>query len=121
MVTSQLNSLTNLMCHSESTAKKSYYLQDKTAKASDTSTSLRALLREHESRKESESIQEESIKNIFQDEITSEKITLTIVREKRTQSPELMELTDIQIRDKVRYYISCREKGTRFSMLISLL
>jgi len=108
--------LANLMCHSESTAKKSYYLQQKTAKASDTSTSLRALLREHESSKESE-----SIKKIFQDEITNEKITLTIVREKRTQSPELMELTDIQIRDKVRYYISCREKGTRFSMLISLL
>jgi len=99
-----------LMCHSEQTAKKSYYLQEKTKNACRTSTTLRTLLRTSEVPTENCN---DKIRQIFHDCIEKGKITLTIVRERREQCKHeaLEELSDVQLRDKIRYLFSEKENG----------
>jgi len=94
--------LAMMMCHSENTASKSYFLQNKTKQASQTSSDLRELMRSTEEPNEIE-----EILNIFKDCIYAKRITLTIVRERRgkMKGGQLDHLDDIQLRDKIRYMI----------------
>jgi len=87
--------LAMMMCHSENTASKSYFLQNKTKQASKTSSDLRELMR---SREEPNEIEE--LSNIFKDCIDAKKITLTIVRERRgkMKGGQLDHLDDIQFK-----------------------
>ena len=57
------------------------------------------------------------ISNAFKDCLESKKITMTIIRERRPNLIDLDHLTDIQIRDKIRYIMS--SKGELFLKLSS--
>ena len=94
-----------LMCHSEKTANKSYYLQEKTKTACETSSNLRELMRVNTSSPQYDD--NDRISNAFKDCLESKKITMTIIRERR---PNLIDLD--QIRDKIRYIMS--SKGELF-------
>ena len=97
--------LANLMCHSEETAKRIYYLQEKTKKAGETSSSLRSILRKPD---EDDSL-EKAIHMHFEEDIEKGKIRMTVVREKKSRSPALAALTDACLRDKIRYLIEKRK------------
>jgi len=92
------NDLANLMCHSIKTASKTYYLQEKSKNASQTSSQLRSLLRQPET-------VDCAIEEHFKQEIENKKITLTLVKAKKKLSPLFEEYTDVQLRDKIRYFI----------------
>ena len=104
-----------LMCHSEKTANKSYYLQEKTKTACETSSNLRELMRVNTSSPQYDD--NDRISNAFKDCLESKKITMTIIRERRPNLIDLDHLTDIQIRDKIRYIMS--SKGELFLKLSS--
>ena len=91
--------LANLMCHSQTTAGKSYFLQEKSKNAATASTELRNLLRD-------QCDIDIAIEKHFKEDIENEKITMTIVKEKKHLSPSFEEYTDLQLRDKTRYIIS---------------
>ena len=105
--------LANLMCHSETTAGRTYFLQEKTKKVGSTSTAVRNILREEE---HEEAKKEDLIRKIFSEEIERKKITLAIVREKRNGNKELTEFSDLQLRDKIPYIIGTTEtkEGMKF-------
>lgn len=94
--------LANLMCHSVTTAGRIYYLQNKPKKAGETSAALRDLQRQQDP----EDDLEDSIRNHFHEDIKKGKITLMIVPEKKSLSPAFENISDICLRDKVRYVIS---------------
>ena len=96
--------LANLMCHSESTAKRTYYLQNKSKMASQTSSSLCEVLREDEQH-EGDTMNS-IITNCLEKEIRDKKITLTMVKEKKGLRAEFQTLSDCQLRDKIRYLIT---------------
>ena len=101
------------MCHTETTAGRTYFLQEKTKKVGSTSTAVRNILREEE---HEEAKKEDLIRKIFSEEIERKKITLAIVREKRNGNKELTEFLDLQLRDKIRYIIGTTEtkEGMKF-------
>ena len=101
--------LANLMCHSTNTAKKSYFLEEKSKNAAKTSLRLQSILRQPDINCE-ESCETVIYQN-FREEIENEKITLTLVRAKKESLPELSSYTDIQLRDKIRYMISQKESN----------
>jgi len=101
-----------LMCHSDQTAVKSYYLQEKTKNACKTSTNLRDLLRTDEPSDDLPKSQAEIDENIFQvfkGEIEKGKITMSIVREKKTE--ELTSMTDLDLRDRILHLIRNQKEG----------
>ena len=101
------------MCHTETTAGRTYFLQEKTKKVGSTSTAVRSILREEE---HEEAKKEDLIRKIFSEEIERKKITLAIVREKRNGNKELTEFSDLQLRDKIPYIIGTTEtkEGMKF-------
>ena len=96
--------LANLMCHSEETAKRIYFLQEKNKKSGETSAALRSILRQPDPE---EDLHEMILKH-FAEEINSGKITLTIVREKKHLSQTFSNITVVGLRDKIRYMTTQR-------------
>lgn len=94
--------LANLMCHSEETAKRVYYLQEKSKRAVETSSTLRSVLREPDS---SENLRDSILKH-FGEDIEKRKITLAIVKEKKNACSAFKDILDLTLRDKIRYMIS---------------
>ena len=101
------------MCHSETAAGRTYFLQEKTKKVGSTSTAVRNILRGEEHK---EAKKEDLIRKIFSEEIERNKITLAVVREKRNGNKELTEFSDLQLRDQIRYIIRTTEtkEGMKF-------
>ena len=101
------------MCHTETTAGRTYFLQEKTKKVGSISTAMRNILRgeEHEDTKK-----EDLIRKIFSEEIERKKITPVTVREKRNGNKELTEFSGLQLLDKIRYIIGTTEtkEGMKF-------
>lgn len=92
------------MCHRKKTANKSYYLQEKTKNACETSSNLREIMRVNTSSPQYDD--NDRISNTFKDCLESKKITMTIIWERRPILIDRDHLTDIQIRDKIRYIMS---------------
>ena len=103
----QKSNLADLMCHSESTAKKSYFIKEKTQKAGETSALLRSVIRQADPVEHLEA----AIDKHFAEEISNGKISLAIVKEKENLSPAFQNLTETSLRDKIRYIISQRQGG----------
>ena len=102
--------LANLMCHSEVTVRKTYFLQEKAKNVSETSTALHNLLR---SDAKYDSVNQK-IRQCFQEDIENRKITMKIVRDKKQLIPELESFTDMQIRDRIRYLINQQQGKSLF-------
>ena len=102
--------LANLVSHSEATARKMYFLQEKAKNVSETSTALHNLLR---SDAKCDSINQK-IRHCFQEDIENRKITMKIVRDKKQLIPELESFTDMQIRDRIRYLINQQQGKSLF-------
>ncbi|XP_057304499.1 uncharacterized protein LOC130641636 [Hydractinia symbiolongicarpus] len=100
--------LANLMCHSKATARRSYFLQEKSKNAAETSRELRSVLRQTGNNVDVSL--EDAIKVHFAKEISDGKITLTVVKEKSTLHPSFFNLTSLQLRDKIRYFIMSKTK-----------
>ena len=99
--------LSNLMAHSVGMAEKVYYLEDKTRQAASTSESLRQILRTDNPIEEKEIDEEEAIGILFSEEVAAGKIRIHQVRDKRPSfSKQVEQLSDDQIRDKVRYLVA---------------
>ncbi|XP_066916088.1 uncharacterized protein [Clytia hemisphaerica] len=100
--------LAMLMCHSEKTAAKSYYLQEKNKNAAKTSQTLRQIMRSNNSSKD----EEEVLKEAFPDCFKLGKATLALIDEKGREklNSTLQELSDIQLRNKINYMLKKSEK-----------
>lgn len=88
--------LANLMCHLKSTAKRSYFLQEKSKNAAKTSNTLRSVLRQS-LEVENDKSEDEVLSEYFRPEMEDGKITLTLVREKKEIHPTLERCSDIQL------------------------
>ena len=108
--------LADLICHSEDTAKRSYFFQEKNKKLCSTSATLWSVLREDGKATSDEDEEKDVIRRCFKDEIERKKITIAIVREKKAKYQQFNKCSDLQLRDKVRYMIQPSEKseGTVF-------
>ena len=80
--------LANLMCHSELTATRIYFLENKTKMAGETSAALHTLFREEDPEENLDA----AIKTHFKEEIENGKISITIAREKKIQSAAFAEV-----------------------------
>ena len=100
--------LANLMSHSGDTARRFYFLQEKSKNAGSTSVALWTTLREEVP---AEKNHENLIRELFSEEIKKKKITLAVVREKRTALSGLKLYSDLQLRDKIRYIVGTCEKS----------
>lgn len=104
--------LSNMMCHSEDTAAKSYFLQEKTKNVAQTFKRMHSAMRSSSSSMSSEEI-ERKITEIFKDVLSSDAtITLSSVREKNDLSVNIP-LTEYQIRDKLRYIVENQKLSRR--------
>ena len=108
--------LAGLMCHSEDTAKRSYFFQEKNKKAGTTSATLRSVLLEDGKATSDVDKEKDVVRRYFKDDIERKKITIAIVREKNAK---FQQYSNAQLRDKVRYMIQRSEKseGTVFLLL----
>ena len=104
------------MCHSEDTAKRSYFFQEKNKKAGTTSATLRSVLLEDGKATSDVDKEKDVVRRYFKDDIERKKITIAIVREKNAK---FQQYSNAQLRDKVRYMIQRSEKseGTVFLLL----
>ena len=111
--------LAGLMCHSEDTAKRSYFFQEKNKKAGSTSATLRSVLLEDGKATSDVDKEKDVVRRCFKDDIERKKITIAIVREKNSKFQQFKKYSDAQLRDKVRYMIQRSEKseGTVFLLL----
>ena len=73
---------TNSMYHSKETAKRSYHMQEKSKTAARTSRQLHQLLRGNNTQTK-EKLHEE-IQKYFSEKISEGKVTLTIIKEKKS-------------------------------------
>ncbi|XP_057311268.1 uncharacterized protein LOC130649081 [Hydractinia symbiolongicarpus] len=104
--------LSNMMCHSEDTAAKSYFLQEKTKNVAQTFKRMHSAMRSSSSSMSSEEI-ERKITEIFKDVLSSDAtITLSSVREKNDLLVNIP-LTEYQIRDKLRYIVENQKLSRR--------
>ena len=111
--------LTDLICHSEDTAKRSYFFQEKKKNRGSMSATFRSDLREDGKATSDEDKEKDVIRRCFKDEIERKKITIAIVREKKAKYQQFNKYSDLQLRDKVKYMIQPSEKseGTVFLLL----
>ena len=100
--------LANLMCHSEDTAHRSYFLQEKSKNASSKSAALRTILCEEAPAEKSHEL---LIREYFSEETKKKKITLAVVPEKRTALSDLKHYSNLQLWDKIQYIIRTCEGG----------
>ena len=99
------NDLANLMCHSRKMQKQTYLLEDKRKNAVATSQHLRNVLRESEN----DLVDLHSaMQRVLAEEIADGKIAVTLVKAKREQIQAFRDMTDVQIRDKVRSIIKAK-------------
>ena len=84
--------LANLMYHSEDTARRSYFLQEKSKNSGSTSAALRTILREEAPAKKSD---ENLIWKHFSEEMKKKKVTLAVIREKKTALSDLKHYSDL--------------------------
>ena len=90
--------LSNMMCHSENTARASYFLEEKKKNVSKTFQEVQQTMLN-----DSKSDVDSFLKDLFEEELMGdEKITLMTVRNKADRFIELS-LSDLQVRDKLRY------------------
>ena len=110
--------LAGLMCHSEDTAKRSYFFQEKNKKAGSTSATLRSVLLDGKATSDVDK-EKDVVRRCFKDDIERKKTTIAIVREKNAKFQQFKKYSDAQLRDKVRYMIQPSEKseGTVFLLL----
>ena len=77
--------LADLMYHSEDTAKRSYFFQEKNKKAGSTSATLRSVLLEDGKATSDVDKEKDVVRRCFKDDIERKKITIAIVREKNAK------------------------------------
>ena len=107
--------LAGSMCHSEDTAKRSYFFQEKNKKVGSTSATLRSVLLDGKATSDVDK-EKDVVRRCFKDDIERKKTTIAIVREKNAKFQQFKKYSDAQLRDKVRYMIQQSEKseGTMF-------
>ena len=102
--------LAGLMCHSEDTAKRSYFFLVKNKKAGSTSATLRSVLLEDGKATSDVDKEKDVVRRCFKDDTERKKITIAIVREKNSKFQQFKKYSDAQLCDKVRYMIQRSEK-----------
>ena len=111
--------LAGLMCHSEDTAKRSYFFQEKkNKKAGSTSATLRSILLEDGKATSDVDKEKDVVRRCLKDDIERKKITIAIVREKNTKFQQFEKYSDAQLRDKIRYMIQPSEKSEGIVFLL---
>ncbi|XP_066925272.1 uncharacterized protein [Clytia hemisphaerica] len=103
--------LAMLMLHTEKTAAKSYFLQEKNKNAAVTSKKLHDLMRSVNV--DENEAEEEVIKKHFSNCFETGKVTLSIIRSSRENLKCCTDLTDIQLRNKVIYMMQKATKATK--------
>ena len=93
-------SLANLMNHDVRTAEREYFLQEKKKTVAATSSQLRKIIRT-----DYEGVEENTLKEIFADEIKNNSIKIEDVRLKMKSHPDLKEWDELKLRDKVNYLL----------------
>ena len=100
--------LANLMCHSKETAKRSYYLQEKSKNTARTSRQLHQLLRKNNTQTKEKILEE--IQKYFSEEISKGKVILTIIKGKKILFEVLAKADDIEPRDSILALVKDSQK-----------
>ena len=93
--------LAGLMCHSEDTAKRSHFFQEKNKKAGSTSATIRSVLLDGKAASDVDK-GKDVVRRCFKDDVERKKTTIAIVREKNAKFQQFKKYSDAQLRDKVR-------------------